>query len=473
MKYKTTIGLEIHIELNTKSKMFCGCINPASLVDDIADRKPNSFCCPICMGFPGTLPVVNKQAIEYCVMAGLALNCKIQKKSKFDRKHYFYPDLPKGYQISQYDMPFCKNGYLKINNQKIRINRIHLEEDAGKLIHLPNSNVSLVDFNRSSAPLIEIVTEPDITSPKMAKDFVQELRSIIRNLRISDVNMEKGHLRCDANIDISNKNKKSPIIEIKNLNSFRFIEKALLYEEKRLFETCNQWPSKKTKITRGFDSKNNQTYPQREKEEASDYRYFPEPDLPMVVLSNKDIKKIKNKMPKSQAEISLQYQRNGLSENQIKHLLSDIKLKNYFDKVAKKTKNYQKIYSLVSVELLGIAKKTQKSIDELINPDEVADLIILSEKKTLSSSMIKKILLEITKSSKKPSEIYQNFSSKTFDIEKIISEIFSENNKAIQDYKKGNKNVLGFLVGQVMKKTQGKVDPNIIRIKIQERIKDV
>lgn len=248
-RLKTTIGLEIHVQLKTLSKMFCPCDNNAE------GKSPNTTVCPVCLGMPGALPAINEQAVLMTIKTGLVLNCKVNKIAKFDRKHYFYPDLPKGYQISQYDEPFCSGGYLEIEGHKIRLNRIHLEEDAGKLIH--RNGKSLIDLNRAGTPLMEIVTEPDIDSPLLAGVFLRELQKIVRDVSaVSEASMEKGHLRCDANISISDqKGKMSEIVELKNINSFRFVEKALTLEEKRLKEKYPAWPDKKEKETRGYDSK--------------------------------------------------------------------------------------------------------------------------------------------------------------------------------------------------------------------------
>jgi len=331
MKFKTTIGLEIHAQLATRSKLFCGCDN------DSEGKAPNTNVCPVCLGMPGTLPVTNKKAIEYAIKAGLALNCKINEFSKFDRKHYFYPDLPAGYQISQYDKPICGAGHLEIDGHKIRLNRIHLENDAGKLIH--RGEKSLVDLNRAGTPLIEIVTEPDITSPEEAKKFLKELQLIIKYLGISEASMEKGHMRCDANVDVKDDSgNMSEIVELKNLNSFKFIEKALNKEVERLQAEYEGWPKERKKVTRGYDSKKNVTYAQREKEEASDYRYFPEPDLPPISIEKDDsidLKKIKSEMSHTPQTLREKLAEDNVPEAVAEKIVTDANHASYISDIEK------------------------------------------------------------------------------------------------------------------------------------------
>lgn len=520
MDFKTTIGLEIHVELNTKRKMFCDCQNPASLSSNISDREPNSFCCPTCMGLPGTLPRVNKKAIKFARIVGLALNCEIQKESKFDRKHYFYPDLPKGYQISQYDMPFCRNGKMKIQDTRdktqktIRINRVHLEEDAGKLIHPSRERAetspsdqeySLVDLNRAGTPLLEIVTEPDIESPEEARKFVKILSNILIGYRVSDVNMEKGHLRCDANIDIKIKSKiidnksklrksivsnseefstssnnkclsrvkveGSPIVEIKNLNSFRFIEKALEYEIERLVSDQNNWPKEKTKQTRGFNSKTGETYAQRAKEESADYRYFPEPDLPLYVLSDQEKKEIEEIKKEYEGNIT-NYQDLGLSEKQSEMLKNNHKLNSYFDKAYDKIRDPKLVYSWVCVELLSIAKKQKKDIAEILDFNEFINLLLLIKTGKISNHLAKIIFAKMIESKKSAQTIIkeQGIGLTEYDFDDIIKNVLENNFKAVEDYKNGQQNAVGFLVGQVMKETKGQANPQEIREKIKKII---
>ncbi len=491
-KFKTTIGLEIHVELNTKRKMFCDCINPASLSSKISDRKPNTFCCPTCMGFPGTLPRTNELAIEFARLTGIALNCEIQKESKFDRKHYFYPDLPKGYQISQYDMPFCKNGFLEIDGEKtcseqsrrIRINRVHLEEDAGKLIHHQDSGESFVDLNRAGTPLIEIVTEPDLESPEQAKEFVKKLRDIIRAIGVSDADMEKGHLRCDANIDVklinsksqetnskqisnSNFQKMSPIVEIKNLNSFRFIEKALEFEVERLSLDQENWPEEKSKITRGFDSKTGETYEQRRKEEAADYRYFPEPDLPVYTITDDEISKLKVNLKDLPEDLENQMSDMGISKEQVSMLSSDKKLREIFNTVLKEVNDPRLVLTYLML-IRGIVKKGNSTA--AVNIKELVVLLKEIKSGNIKHEIGKRLLSKMAEGERVDGLLEGFKNQEEYDINKVIDKVISSNTKAVSDFRKGQQNAVGFLVGSVMKETKGAANPQEVKKLIIEKL---
>jgi len=446
--FKTIIGLEIHAHLKTKSKMFCRCENNPH------PTKPNSQICPVCMGMPGTLPVPNCKAIEMTIKFGMAVGSEIAKISKFDRKHYFYPDLPKGYQISQYDQPFCKGGSVEVGGKKVRLNRIHLEEDAGKLIH-QKSGITQIDLNRAGTPLLEIVTEPDITSPAQAKEFLKELQLILRKLDVSVADMEKGHLRSDANINVIKGDKSSPIVEIKNLNSFRFIEKALEYEKRRLMDEFESFSGKKNKITRGFDAKKAKTYILREKEEAKDYRYFPEPDIPPFETSSLvDLKKLRASSKDLPSDERARLRQAGLSPH-----LTEIIVKN---------------------------PKKLEAINLILHEDKqkilIAANLIVNEKKYLDLSKDDQIqTIEYIFCHKPPSNIirkmienpsYNPVITSGDDIDSAINNAIKENQDAVLKIKKGNNKVLGFLIGQVMKKTKNQSDPNKIRRKILERIEN-
>ena len=424
------IGLEIHIELKTKSKMFCRC------TADYFGKPPNTYVCPVCLGLPGALPYVNQKAVEKTIMVGLALGCQIAHLSKFDRKNYFYPDLPKGYQISQYDLPFCQNG--KLN--EIRIKRVHLEEDTGKLFHekLHGKDVTLIDFNRSGVPLIEVVTEPDIHSSAQAKEFLKNLQQIIRSLAISDADMEKGQMRCEptVNLEIKKDNQVfyTPLVELKNINSFRFVEKAINYEIQRQTEEFNKTGVIKksgNKTTRGWDEKKQVTILQREKEEAADYRYFPEPDIPPIRLSEQQIKEIKAKIPSLPEEKIASLKKTGLSDYQ-SELLS------------KSEENMQ-----IFVNAL--------KIDSQLSSSKIADLII--NKKADSPQKIVAIL-----SAKKPSMDKNELIS-------ITKTVLENNLSVVEEFKKGKETVVEFLVGQVMSQTKGQADPNQIREILREKLK--
>jgi len=471
MSQKTVIGLEIHVQLKTKSKMFCRCDNNAE------EATPNTLVCPICMGMPGTLPVANKKAIEWTLKTGLALNSEIADFSRFDRKHYFYPDLPKGYQISQYDKPFCTGGFLEIdvdgNLKKIGIRRVHLEEDAGKLIHKDNS--TLVDLNRAGTPLMEIVSEPDLNSPAEAKIFIQELRSILRYLDVSDADMEKGHLRADANISVAEiRNPNDEIrmgipVEIKNMNSFRMVERALAYEEKRQKEELEAG-NEITKETRGWNDAKGVTYSQRGKEFAQDYRYFPEPDLPPFKPHQLfNIDQLKKELPELPAQKRARYINSMKLPLQDAAVLSiDKEMATYFERVAEVV-NPKLAANWVINEL-----KTDGIL--VIKPEDLADLLVRQEKGEISGKISKEILSLMLDTGKKPGEIIESKGIKQIGSEeellRIIDEVISENKKSVGDYQKGKKEAIGFLIGKVMQKTQGQANPQIVLKLIKNKLKE-
>ena len=465
------IGLEIHVELATASKMFCGC--PAYHFG----KNPNTQTCPVCLGLPGALPVPNKKAVEWTAMLGLALNCKVAKHSKFDRKHYFYPDLPKGYQISQYDEPLATDGWLEIpykvryphisksfgddksglkslpdlSNYKTRIRRVHLEEDTGKLQHkkVYDKNVTLVDFNRSGVPLVEIVTEPDIHSASEAKEFTQKLQKIVRFLDISDCDMEKGSMRLEANISLmkvknskyeENKKVKLPNykVELKNINSFRFLEKAINYEIDRQKKILSNG---KTPIqeTCGWDEAKNITFSQRTKEEEADYRYFPEPDIPPMEFSLAYFNNLRKNIPILPEEIeNIFIQKYGIRREYAKILVSDRKS------------------SAIAEKILKIAVK------EKVNADDLAGYIV-NQKINIGNANISKLV----------SEIKDKSSSKIDDKNLLISlidEAIDSNPKAVEDFKKGKIQAAAVIIGTVMKKTKGKADPLLVKKFLSSRL---
>ena len=461
---KTKIGLEIHVQLKTKSKMFCGCDNNAE------GKEPNSVVCPVCLGLPGSLPVANRQAIEWTIKTGLALDCGIPEVSKFDRKHYFYPDLPKGYQISQYDEPFCLGGSVEIQGKNINLTRIHLEEDAGKLIHKNGS--SLVDLNRAGTPLMEIVTEPDITSPKMAGDFLRKLQKIVRDVvEVSEASMEKGHMRCDANISVNDGEKMSPIIELKNLNSFKFVEKALALVEEKLINEYKDWPDKNSKETWGYDSVNNKVYLQRRKEEAADYRYFPEPDLPPIHSGQFDLKKLKAEIQQDEDAVVMALVDTGVVENIAKVIASNKSKLNTFHLI---TPMLTKDYSNVAARIIA---NNEFGFDfDQIDFDRVekyAKLIQMVKDKGLHKSLISEIASKIHKEDISLGEIEKlSLGSTDIDLVSIISDVIDRNKIESDRYKKGEKQLMGFFMGQVMKATGGKLNPSeankILRDKLEE-----
>jgi len=476
MAYQPTIGLEVHVELKTKSKMFCSCLN------DPNEHHPNVNICQICTAQPGSLPVINKEAVRKTIKTGLALNCQIPENSQFDRKNYFYPDLPKGYQISQYDKPLCINGFLKMNRKTIRIRRVHLEEDTGRLIH--EKDYSLVDFNRAGIPLMELVTEPDIGSAKEARKFAEELQLILRYLGVSDADMEKGQMRVEANISLSQiSNLKSQIlgtkVEIKNLNSFRAVERGIEYEIKRQAEILEEG-GKIIQETRGWNDIKGITVSQREKEEAHDYRYFPEPDLPILHLGVADyLNEIKTEIPElpqqRRERLMREYQ---LDEKSIEIFVFNKDLGEFFEKVVSELEPHlpqEKLLKLIKLatnyiitDLQGLLQKASITDEDfLITPENFAEFITLIDEGKNSSKGAKMVLEEMFKKGGDPSQIIEEKGliqvTDEVEIEKVVKEIISKNQKAVEDYKKGKETALQFLIGQVMAKTQGKANPEIVR----------
>ncbi|KPJ56583.1 hypothetical protein AMJ49_04520 [Parcubacteria bacterium DG_74_2] len=494
MKYQLVIGLEIHAELNTESKMFCSCLNNPD------ESQVNVNVCPICLGHPGTLPVINKRAVELVIKTGLALNCSIPKESKFDRKNYFYPDLPKGYQISQYDKPIARQGELKIKNQKskiktIRIERIHLEEDTGKLIHPEGTDYSLIDFNRAGIPLMELVTEPDLRSGEEAKRFAQGLQLILRYLNVSEANMEKGEMRVEVNISLSQDSKLGTKVEIKNLNSFRSVERAVEYEIKRQAKILESG-KKVIQETRGWHDIKQKTFSQREKEESHDYRYFPEPDLPILRIKASDINKIRAEIPELPQQRRERFQREyGLLDKEVYIFVRNKELGEYFEKVLSEIRNWVKEIEIknkveaqeferliklavnyILTDLQGLLKGTphhKKNGGGLITPENFAEFVVLIYKGKISSKIAKQVLVEMFKTGADPSHIIEKKDliqlTDTDEIEKIVKQVISQNPKPVEDYKKGKQNALQFLVGKVMAATKGKANPETVN-KILKKI---
>jgi aspartyl-tRNA(Asn)/glutamyl-tRNA(Gln) amidotransferase subunit B len=463
--FKTIIGLEIHCQLKTESKMFCSCSNNAE------GKEPNTVVCPICLGMPGTLPVTNVKALELTAKIGLALDSKLADLSWFDRKHYFYPDLPKGYQISQYQNPFCEGGGLKIGEKEVRFNRVHLEEDAGKLVHPAGSEVSFVDLNRAGTPLAEIVTEPDIESPAQAREFMEELRDLLRSIEVSDADMEKGHLRCDANISITKDGKSSPIVEIKNLNSFKFVEKALSLEEKRLQAEFEKWPEKKTKLTRGFNSSKGETYPLREKEEAKDYRYFPEPDIPPIEIRELvDIEKIKteiNKLPIANREEMIAL---GLDEHSAKLVVRNKKL---MDKIYRLKESGLVLNGRFIKLLINDENARELNIEQL---NEIAKL----QEEGHRSNWIRDMIRRSLDTGKLPFDIAKEElgenppNNKRVDevVQQLITMLIKQDPERVAKYRAGRKEVLNSYIGDAMKLSQGSVDIDKFREELIKQLGD-
>ncbi len=433
MKYEPVIGLEVHVELNTKSKMFCECSA------DYFGKEPNTHTCPVCLGLPGALPYINKAAIEACMKIGLALGCTVSEKSLFERKNYFYPDLPKGYQISQYRWPLCVHGQLTLyNGQVIRINRAHQEEDTGKLSHL--GGVTLIDFNRSGVPLVEIVTEPDFHDVEAVRDYAKKLQQLFRYLGVSNADMERGDMRLEANVSVRPEGSEelpNYRIELKNINSFRFMVAAIEYEIKRQIEALEKG-EKLTQETRGWNEVKKETFLQRSKEEAHDYRYFPEPDLPELKVKSEELR-IKKELPElpwiKNARFQQQY---GLSTSQATILTESRDLADYFEEVVK----------------LGREKQ--------LKPQEIANYIV-NKKIDLASKVDPFRAVEAIIGKK------MGLIENEAEIEKLVKEAISENPKMVEDYKKGKTTALQALIGAVMRKTQGKVNVEKAR-QVLERI---
>lgn len=478
-KYIPVIGMEVHVELKTKSKMFCDSKNGLG-----EEKEPNIHICPVCTGQPGTLPVPNRQAIEFVQLAGLALNCEIAKDSKFDRKNYFYPDLPKGYQISQYDQPFCGKGYLDVGGKRIGITRIHLEEDTGKLIHPAGADHTLVDFNRAGVPLMELVTEPDIETGAEARLFCQKLQQICRYLEISDADMEKGHMRCEANVSLYKEGEDrmgGTKVEVKNINSFKFVEKAIDYEIERQVELLEKG-KRVIQETRGYDSNKNITVTQRIKEAAHDYRYFPEPDIPPFKFTSEYIESIKSKLPElPDAKKKRLFEEYNLSRENIEVITSDKYLADYFEEVASEIKEKRESGEVSANEEKCLKLSANYIVSELqkhlmrdnvtvrdikVTPENYAELVGIVADGKISSSAAQTVLEEMYKTGGDPSHIIEEKNllqiSGEKELEAAVDKAIDNNPKSAEDYKKGKANALQFLIGQVMSATKGKANPKVV-----------
>jgi len=486
-KYTAVIGMEIHVELKTKSKMFCACKNGLGL-----ETEPNVNICPVCTAQPGTLPVPNTQAIEFVQLAGLALNCQLRLDSKFDRKNYFYPDIPKGYQISQYDQPFCEAGHLDVLGKKIGVTRIHLEEDTGKLVHPKGVNYSLVDFNRAGVPLMELVTEPDIETAEEARVFCQKLQQICRYLKISDADMEKGHMRCEVNLSLYKKGEEKlsgTKVEVKNINSFKFVEKAIAYEIERQTEVLEKG-EKIVQETRGWDANRNATVSQRKKESAHDYRYFPEPDIPPFEFTPEYATELKRKLPELPDQKVKRFKEEyGLADDTILVLTTDPALADYFENVVNEIKekiackefsvSLEKALALSANYIVGELRKhlmtSGEGIESLkITPENYAELIAIVGEGKISSSSAQIVLKVMYETGGDPSQIIEAKNliqmSDAGELEKIVDEVLAKNEKSVADYKAGKENALKFLVGQVMAVSKGKANPQVAEELLRKKL---
>jgi aspartyl-tRNA(Asn)/glutamyl-tRNA(Gln) amidotransferase subunit B len=475
MKYEAIIGLEIHAQLLTETKMFCGCSTQFG-------SEPNTQTCPICIGMPGVLPVINKKAVEYVIKTGLAMNCRISSYSRFARKNYFYPDLPKGYQISQYELPLCEKGFVQIMDdkgdvKKIGIKRVHLEEDAGKNIHEGGGNYSLVDLNRAGVPLMEIVTEPDIRSPKEAVEFMKKLRAIVRYLEVCDGNMEQGSLRCDANVSVRPLGQEGFGIktEIKNMNSFKFVEKALDYEIKRQIKILEDG-GKIIQETRLWNSSKGITKPMRSKEEAHDYRYFPEPDLVPVEIEDSWIENIKAdivELPDVKRERFITQYR--LPEYDAALLTSEKSIAEWFEEAVRLGGEPKTVSNWIMGELLRLLNEDNKQIEECsLKPAQLVAMLRLINKGTISGKIAKTVFEEMYKTGKDAEVIVKEKGlvqiTDEAEIERVIDDVLTENPKEVERFKAGEGKLMGFFVGQVMKATKGKANPKIVNELLRKRL---
>lgn len=478
-EWESVIGLEVHLQLKTGTKAWCGCSA------DYDNSAPNTHTCPICLGHPGTLPKLNKKVVEYAIKAGLALNCKINNESGFDRKNYFYPDTPKNYQITQFETPYCEKGNLdfKLNSGRevnVGITRIQIEEDAAKNIH--SSTESLINFNRASMPLIEIISEPDLRTSEEAYEYLNTLKNIIKYTKISDVSMELGSLRCDANISVMEKGSKvyGTRVEVKNLNSFKAVARAIDYEIGRQIDVIENG-GEIFQETRQWDDGAQVTRVMRSKEEAMDYRYFPEPDLPRLIISDELIEEVRKTMPESKVNKIERFMANySIPEYDANVLCSDMELADYFEAVTKISKNPKISSNWIMSEVLKVLKDKHISIEEFsISAEHLGEIIILIENSVISSKIAKELFEIKLTDSRDPKVIVEEKGmgqlADTSAIEAMVMEIINANEKMVEDYKladEGKKpRVLKGLIGQVMKISKGKANPELVTSLMEEKLK--
>lgn len=466
MSFETVIGLEVHAELSTETKIFCRCSTEFG-------APPNTHTCPICLGHPGVLPVLNERALEFAIKAALALNCEISMESKFDRKNYFYPDLTKAYQISQYDKPIGKNGWLEIEvggqKKRIGITRLHLEEDAGKLTHVDGENYSLVDYNRVGTPLVEIVSEPDIRTPEEAYAYLEKLKAILQYTEVSDCKMEEGSLRCDANISIRpfGQEEFGTRTELKNMNSFKGVQKGLEYEEKRQADVLESGGTV-VQETRRWDDVKGETIVMRGKEEAHDYRYFPDPDLVLLQIDESMLERIRATIPELPDARKARYMEQfGLSSYDAGVLTASKKLADFFDQAAAHAKDVKLVANWVMGEVSAYLNANNKELEEVaLTPDALGKLVSLIEQGTISGTIAKTVFKELIEQGGSPEQIVKDKGlvqiSDEGELVQIVNEILDNNQQSIDDYKAGKEKAIGFLVGQVMKATKGKANPPLV-----------
>ena len=477
--YITVIGLEVHAELKTKTKAFCSCSTEFG-------AEPNTHVCPVCLGMPGALPVLNKRVVEFAIRAGLALNCDIQKFNKMDRKNYFYPDLAKNYQISQWDEPICLGGHIdiRVNGEKKRIGitRIHMEEDAGKLVHsgltISTSDSSAVDYNRAGVPLIEIVSEPDMRSAAEARAYMEQLKAILEYTDVCDCKMQEGSLRCDANISVmpEGATEFGTRAEIKNLNSFRALERAIEYEVERQIEIVEDG-GHVVQETRTWDDANGVTLSMRSKEEAHDYRYFPEPDLVPINLDQAWIDEIKATLPELPSARKERLLAEDVPEDNADIIVASKKVADYFDEGTKATKNLKALSNWLIGDVAGYLNAEGIEIDDpefKITPNHLGELVNLIDKGVLSSKLAKQVFAEMLKDNEAPEALVKKLGleqvSDAGELGKLVDEVIAANPQSIADFKAGKKKALGFLVGQIMKATHGKANPGMVNKMLMEKL---
>lgn len=478
MDLEVVVGLEVHLQLSTNTKAFCSCSTEFG-------APPNTHTCPVCLGLPGSLPVLNKKAFEYAIKAALSLNCKIASIMKFDRKNYYYPDLPKNYQISQYDMPLATSGFVEIFEGKKRINirRVHLEEDAGKLIHDEEKGVSLVDYNRSGIPLLEIVSEPDINSPQEAYKYLTVLKSIFQFIEVSNCNMEEGSLRCDANISVRKPNE--PLgnkVELKNMNSFKAVKEALQYEAERQGRLFSN-NEKILQETRLWDEDSKKTASMRLKEEAQDYRYFPEPDLVPFVIENKFVEEIRLKIPELPQNKKERFIKEyNLPDYDAEVLTKDKSLSVFFEECSRLYKNPKTVSNWIMGELLMYLNEQNVSMTELkLEPGYLVEILKLIDSNVISGKIAKEVFSEMLSTNKTPNEIINSKGLTQITdedvIKKAIEKVLKENQQVVADYKNGKQNAFTYLIGQIMRETKGKVNPKkaneILKTQLEEILKRI
>ena len=478
MEYEVVIGCEVHVELKTKTKIFCSC--PTDF-----GGEPNTHVCPVCLGLPGTLPVLNKKVLEYAIKAGLAMNCEIAHFSKFDRKNYFYPDLTKAYQISQFDLPICKNGYIDIETsegkKKIGITRIHMEEDAGKLVHqgatITTSAGSLADYNRAGVPLIEIVSEPDMRSAEDVLAFLTNLKAIIEYTGVSDARMEQGSLRCDVNLSLRPAGQKEfgTRAEIKNLNSFRAGERVIKYEIDRQTDILESG-GKVVQETRTWDDGKGMTFSLRSKEDSDEYRYFPDPDLTPIIVTDAYIEELRASLPElPQVKRARMIEEDGLPEYDAGVITASKALADFYDGVRAHYDDAKKISNWIMVELLAKVNAEGMELEAVkIQPEQMAALLKLVDSGDISGKIAKKVFAEMFATGKDPADIIKEQGlvqiSDEDALKEMVSHVVEANPKSVEDYKAGKTKAMGFLVGQIMKQSRGQANPAVINKLLAEKL---